>query len=421
MSVSAEDMYPAAKPWMYVPYIIPMLISTAAALLIFTNSNIIGVGFIIFFVMLGVLEPVLGEDHENYNWKHSRVFVYMMQFYCIGTLVTFIGFLWVMAHAHNGGDLFGLAALIQATTGFDMLAAHGNDGIFRYIVATLLFSITASIGTVAIGHELCHRLHEPFSVFLSRTMGVLNLFSYYAVEHPYGHHLTAATPYDSSTALRVESIVQFFKRTFKQDYQIVWEIEEKRLNNLGLPVWSHHNRLLTGLAAEAALIISITAFTGFMGLFFFALGVIQSHWGYKAGVYLQHYGLVRDPDEPIEIRHSWGCTYRITNWLTDGIGRHSDHHDVPEREFWNLQPHLEGPQLPYGYTKMMGLARNKKKWEAIMVPLLIEWDRNASPKEKILAMEANEKSGNPELMEHAKQQRAELEAAGLIKNSQLIS
>ena len=70
---------------------------------------------------------------------------------------------------------------------------------------------------------------------------------------------------------------------------------------------------------------------------------------------------------------------------------------------------------------MMGLARNKKKWEAIMVPLLIEWDRNASPKEKILAMEANEKSGNPELMEHAKQQRAELEAAGLIKNSQLIS
>ncbi|HBC57630.1 MAG TPA: hypothetical protein DCZ03_10745 [Gammaproteobacteria bacterium] len=413
--ITSSISKPEAKPWMYIPYLVPMAISLAAAYLVFTNSTVVGWGFIAFMVALGVLEPILGQDEVTYEWKHSRIFVYGMYFYGFFTFATFVGFLWVMAHAHNGGDLFGIAALTQSITGFDMLAAHADDGIFRYIVATLLMSVTASLGTVAIGHELCHRTHEPFSVGLSRAMGALNLFSYYAIEHPYGHHLTAATPYDSSTALRGESIGQFIKRTFIQDYQIVYEIEEKRLKKLGLPVLSWKNKLYRGFALEAAIVLMVFILTGAIGLFFFALAVIQSHLGYKAGVYIQHYGLVRDPDQPIKIHHSWGCTHKVTNWLSDGIGRHADHHDVPEREFWDLLPHLEGPQLPGGYMKMMGLSRNKKKWEEAMAPKLIEWDeKHASPEEYRLAMEANEKSGVPMLVEHAKQQRLKLTAEGLI-------
>lgn len=420
MSAVTPDISRPQASWpMYFPYIVPMLISTAATVLVFTNSSVVGWGFILFLVALKVLEPLLGEEHETYEWKKPQVFVRMMQFYSVGTVLTFVGFLWVMAHAHNGGDLLSIAAGLQAVTGFDMLAAHANDGWVQYIVATLLFSITSSLGTVAIGHELCHRVHEPLSVFLSRLMGTFTMFSYYAVEHPYGHHLTAATPRDSSTALRGEGIMAFTKRTFKQDYEIVWEIERVRLDNMGLPVWSHHNRLLRGFVVELAILVSVAAVTGFIGLALFTIGVIQAHLGYKAGVYIQHYGLVRDPDQPIEIKHSWGCTYKVTNWLTDGIGRHADHHDVPEREFWDLVPHLEGPQLPGGYMKMMSLSRSKKKWEEAMIPLLIEWDeKHASPAEKLLAMEANEKSGHPQLIAHARRQRQELEEAGLLEAAQ---
>ena len=420
MSAIAPDVSRSQATWpMYLPYLVPMLISSAATVLVFTNSSVVGWGFIAFLVALQVLEPILGEDHETYEWKAPQIFVRMMQFYSVGTVLTFVGFLWVMAHAHNGADFLGIAAGLQAVTGFDMLAAHADDGWVQYIVAMLLFSITSSLGTVAIGHELCHRLHEPLSVFLSRLMGVFTMFSYYAVEHPYGHHLTAATPHDSSTALRGEGIMAFTKRTLKQDYEIVWEIEKSRLENLGLPAWSFSNRLIRGFLVELLVLVSVAAITGFLGLALFAFGVIQAHLGYKAGVYIQHYGLVRDPDEPIEIKHSWGCTYKVTNWLTDGIGRHADHHDVPEREFWNLVPHLEGPQLPAGYMKMMSLSRNKKKWEDAMVPLLIEWDENhASPAEKLLALEANEKSGHPDLLAHARRQRAELEEEGLLPIAQ---
>ncbi|HEX4975811.1 MAG TPA: fatty acid desaturase, partial [Pseudomonadales bacterium] len=412
---TADIQRPEATGWMYLPYIAPMLISTVATFLVFTNSSRLGWGLLGFLIAMRILEPILGEEHETYHWKNSQVFVWAMQFYSVGTVATFVGFLWVMAHAHNGGDLLGLAAGIQAVTGFDMMAAHANDGIVQYLIATLLFSVTSSLGTVAIGHELCHRLHEPLSVFLSRLMGTFTMFSYYAVEHPYGHHLTAATPRDSSTALRGESIVDFIQRTFRQDYEIVWEIEKNRLDNKGLPVWSHHNRLLRGFAVEAAITLLVAILGGFTGLALFLVGVALSHITYKAGVFIQHYGLVRDPNQPIEIRHSWGCTSKVTNWFTDGIGRHADHHDVPEREFWNLVPHLEGPQLPDGYLKMIGLAYNKKKWEEAMVPLLIEWDeKHASPAEKLLALAANEKSGNPQLLAHAKRQREELKKEGLL-------
>ncbi|HBC56848.1 MAG TPA: hypothetical protein DCZ03_06760 [Gammaproteobacteria bacterium] len=410
-SAQFTDTKPQAKTWMYIPYLMPMSISFFAAYLVLTNSAVVGWGLIAFPVMLAILEPILGKDENTYEWKHSQVFVYGMYVFSFFTFATFIGFLWVMAHAHNGSDLLGIAAMIQAVTGFDMIAAHQDDGWFRYIVATLLMSITATLGTVGLGHELCHRTHEPLSVFLARGMGALNLFSYYAIEHPYGHHLTAATPYDSSTALRGESIPRFIKRTFIQDYQIVQELEQNRLNKLGTPNHFWKNKLYRGFALEALLVLVVFLLTGALGLLLFAFAVVQSHVAYKAAAYIQHYGLVRDPNQPIEIHHSWGCNYRVTNWLVDGIGRHADHHDVPEREFWDLLPHCEGPQLPGGYLKMWAVSRNKRKWEEVIAPILIEWDNTyASPEEKRLAMEANKNSGIPLLVEHAKKQQAELAA-----------
>ena len=402
--------------WMYLPYCVPMLVAVFGAQLVFFNSSVVGYGFLALLAAVVILEPLLGNDDDMWEWKYPNIFVGMMYLYAIGTFATFAGFLWVMGHAHNGGDLFNMAAAIQAISGTDIIPLHADDGILDYAVATLIMGITVSIGTVSIGHELCHRTHEPLSIFFARAMGTLGLFSYYAVEHPFGHHLTAGTPKDSSTALRGESVAQFAKRTFKQDYQIAWEIEANRLDALGYDdAWSIHNRLLRGYAAEIAVVIAVAATTGFLGLFFFSLAVLNGHWSYKLGVYGQHYGITRAPDERLTIHHSWGCTNRVTNWFVDGIGRHADHHEVPEREFWNLEAHIEGPQFEKGYFASMAMASIPSRWNKVMVPKLIEWDEKyASPKEKVLAMEANEASGIPELIAHAKKQRVELTEAGLI-------
>jgi len=75
MSAVTPDISRPQASWpMYFPYIVPMLISTAATVLVFTNSSVVGWGFVLFLVALQVLEPLLGEEHETYEWKNPQVF-----------------------------------------------------------------------------------------------------------------------------------------------------------------------------------------------------------------------------------------------------------------------------------------------------------------------------------------------------------
>lgn len=164
-----------------------------------------------------------------------------------------------------------------------------------------------------------------FGLQLARVL-LFGLFTYYAIEHPYGHHFTVGTPADSSTAFRGESVYRYFLRTAPQDYQTAWAIEKDRLDKLGLPTMTWRNRLIQGWLAEAALVLFVFAVSGFLGLFWFLVAVFNAHFGYKLGTYSQHYGIVRVPGSEIKAHHSWDSFNRVTNWFVDNIGRHSQHH-----------------------------------------------------------------------------------------------
>lgn len=396
----------------YIGYFLPIALACGAVFLLIRGIHGIGAIVLVILGAMAVLDRIARDDLESYRFKHPNIFVYMMWSYLPITLLAFMAFLWVLAHGHNGGDLFGLAAIVNALTGFDMLAAHANDGIFTYLIAALLFSQICAIGSVSIGHELAHRTWESFSVFAARACSLFGLFTYYAVEHPYGHHQSVGTSRDSSTALRGESVYTYFMRTSLQDYQIAWDIEKERLEKMGQSVWSIQNRLLQGWTAEILLLIFITAVSGFLGLFWFLFAALNTHFGYKMGTYGQHYGIIRVPDSEIKVHHSWDCYNRFTNWFVDGIGRHAHHHLEPNKEFWNLQAFPDAPRYPHGYLASMGYAMIPPLWHKMMAPKLKEWDEKwASPEERILAREANLKSGRPELMALANPERPHAKAA----------
>lgn len=390
----------AQSTWKYLRFFLPVVLACGVVYAIAVGpANIVG-GILLVLLGLSVVERLAGEDFSAPNYAHPKVFVYMMWAYLPITLAAFTAYIWVLSHGAYGGDLLGIAAALEAVTGFDMMAAHGDDGLGTYLISTLLFSLIASIGSVSIGHELSHRTWEPVSVFCSRACSLFGLFTYYAIEHPYGHHYAVGTPRDSSTALRGESIYRYFLRTTPQDYEVAWEIETERLAKLGLPAFSWHNRLLWGWGAEAALIAFVIWAAGLFGLFWYLLAVLNTHFGYKLGTYGQHYGIIRVPGSEIKSHHSWDSYNTVTNWLVDNIGRHSQHHLEPSREFWRLQD-VGGPRFPgdMSYTKAMGLAIIPSRWHRAWSPLLIEWDQKwASPEERALAREANIRSGRPELM-----------------------
>ena len=401
-------MAPARSVWAYLRFFVPIALSLGVIYALIVGPANVLVGVLAVLLGLSLAERLAGDDEQSRTYGHPRIFVWMLWTYFPVSLVAFWSFIWMLAHRHNGGDLFGLAALVQSLSGFDMIAAHAGDGWGSYLIGALLFSQIASIGSVSIGHELSHRTWEAYSVFSSRACSLFGLFTYYAIEHPYGHHFTVGTPADSSTAFRGESVYRYFLRTAPQDYQTAWAIEKDRLDKLELPTLTWRNRLIQGWIAEAALVLFVFAAAGLMGLFWFLLAVFNAHFGYKLGTYSQHYGIVRVPGSEIKAHHSWDSFNRVTNWFVDNIGRHSQHHLDPQREFWRLED-VHAPRLPHnmGYFQAIGLAIIPALWHRTWSPVLLEWDRvHASPEERRLAHEANLRSGRPELMAAAAQAQA---------------
>lgn len=382
----------------YLRFFMPLVIGFGAFYLLIVGADWSVVALEVFLVILAI-EFILGSNSKDYKYQYPQIFVGMMYLFIVSTIITFWAFAWIMAFAHSGMDLFGLAALIQMLTDFDMMAVHQYNNWADYLLAMVLLSTISGMAALAVGHELSHRTQEPLSVFLARVGGLLSMFTYYAIEHPYGHHFNVGTPVDSSTALRGESVFAYFKRTARQDYATAWEIEKQRLEKNGLEAWSVHNRLLRGYAAEAAVILFLFMVAGLFGVFWFLLAVFNTHFTYKIGTYGQHYGIVRVPGTPIAAHHSWDSSNRFTYWFSNGIGRHVHHHLEPEKEFWELKAYTKGPQYLFGYLTAFVVSTIPPLWHRLMAPKLLQWDEQwASEGERALAQEANLNSGVPALV-----------------------
>ena len=81
------------------------------------------------------------------------------------------------------------------------------------------------------------------------------------------------------------------------------------------------------------------------------------------------------------------------------LTRHSDHHANARKPYWDLETQPTAADLPLGYMASILLSTIPPIWHRVSVPMLLDWDqRFATKAEKKLALEANTKSGLPELI-----------------------
>ena len=114
--------------------------------------------------------------------------------------------------------------------------------------------------------------------------------------------------------------------------------------------------------------------------------------------YIEHYGIVRVPGTPIEPRHSWNCTHRISSWLLFNLPRHSHHHAMGDKPYWELRSYQDAPQMPFGYLTMIYIALIPPLYRKLVHPRLQDWDRRyAVPAEYRLIEAANKASGMADL------------------------
>lgn len=229
-----------------------------------------------------------------------------------------------------------------------------------------------------IGINTAHELvHQPKGVeaLLGHIALVTVGYQHWAIEHVFGHHRWVATPNDPATARFGESLYAFFPRTIIGTFRSAWHIEAGRLARRNLPVWSIHNGVLRGLAAEIALAAGLTAAFGPWALVFFAVQALIAILLLEAVNYIEHYGLERLETAPGKYEnvlplHSWNASEYVTNHFLWNLQRHSDHHAHAARRYQILRHFDEAPQLPTGYAGMIVLAAVPPLWFRIMDPLV---------------------------------------------------
>ncbi|MEI5639790.1 MULTISPECIES: alkane 1-monooxygenase [unclassified Pseudoalteromonas] len=374
-----------AMAFVFSPAMILLLIH-GSSLAIFLPMSVI--------VLQVVLDNLLPKYTAKPAYQHKWFLDFLLFVQVPLTMVGLFVLMWQIAP----GDLFGFGAWIEQNTSLKVLESHAaftlKDGLLSAMACGFYFSVNTLIG-----HELTHRLEKPTSMFFGKLALALVGDSQFSISHVYAHHKNVATPLDAATARRGENLYAFFIRSSLGQYKESWEFETNRLRRLKKNPYGLSNQVISGLLLTSIFALCCYFLSGFNGLICYLIFIFVAKFLFESVNYIEHYGLVRVPGEKVEPRHSWDCRNVMSTFNYLNLTRHSDHHANARKPYWDLEIQPTAADLPLGYMASILLSTIPPIWHRVSVPMLLDWDqRFATKAEKKLALEANAKSGLPELI-----------------------
>ncbi len=381
----------------YLKYFLFHAIGLLAAAAMFLGSDWIIYGLIAIFGGYIILDAVLGDDTTTPTFKHPGILT--VQLWLALPLLSLIVFAYIWQV--SSGDLFGLGEMLTSLTGYDVLAAKADGSWVSDLCALIITGLMIGmVGTIT-AHELTHRTWDPTSMFIGRWLLAFSFDVAFAVEHVYGHHRYVSTTKDPATAPRGRNVYfHVLASTIKGNISAL-KLEAERLRRMGHSPLSIRNSVLRGYGMSA-IIVALSFMAGgvetmlmFIGAGLFGKALLE------IVNYMEHYGMVRNPELPVQPRHSWNTNKRFSSWTMFNLTRHSHHHAHGEVPYQDLRPYPEAPTMINGYLTTIVVALIPPLWHHLMTPKVLEWDEKyASDEEKVLAAEANRISGIKALTEH---------------------
>ncbi|RLB44467.1 MAG: hypothetical protein DRH30_01485 [Deltaproteobacteria bacterium] len=311
-------------------------------------------------------------------------------------LAMFFALFWVAGSGTQ--DALGAGAWMQSLIGVDVVALRNQTPWYHFVFMfpAIAIPITAAGGLA--GHELTHRTWKPFDLWLGRFTMALNWGIAFPIEHVYGHHAYIGTKTDPATAARGDSVYAHVPKAMYRTIVNAWEIETTRLDKLGASFFSPRNVLLRLGVIAFAMTVAAYLLSGWMGVLFYLTVCVLTKVALEALNYVEHYGIVRVPTEPVQPRHSWNCNHLISSIFTYNLTRHSHHHADAQVPFQKLRAYEGQPKIPGGFMTAYLTVWVPPLWRKRITPKLREWDEKyASQDERALAAEANERSRWAEL------------------------
>lgn len=379
----------------YLKYFLFHAIGLLAAATILAGGAWITAGLLVVLVIYLIGDAICGDDTSTPRFAYPGILT--VQLWLALPLVAFIVFaaLWSV----SDGDVLGFGAALSRLTGHDLIAArdatHAGHHISTWILTGLMIGM---LGTVT-AHELTHRTWDPVSMLIGRWLLAFSFDTIFSIEHVYGHHRYVSTTEDPATAPRGRNVYFHILASTVNGNVSAWKIERQRLARKGQSLFGWHNAVVRGHLMSVLLVLAAHAIGGIdAALFFIACAL----WG-KALLeivnYMEHYGMVRNPATPVQPRHSWNTNRRISSWTMFNLTRHSHHHAQGEVPYQDLKPFPDAPMMIGGYLTTIVVAMIPPLWHKLMTPRVLAWDRDyASAEERVLAREANARSGRRVLM-----------------------
>lgn len=374
----------------YLKFFLFHVIALAAASVFILGGESLPIGLAIILGFYVVGDAVCGNDTSVPKFKHPGLLT--AQLWMALPLLSAVLFVSVWSICST--DPLGFGAFVQHLTGYNALAARAATSWLENLAGIVLtFLMIGVIGTIT-AHELTHRTWEPVSMIVGRLLLAFSFDTAFAIEHVYGHHRYVSTTHDPATAPRGRNVYFHVLSSTWRGNVSAWKIECERLRRKRLAIWSLHNAYLRGQLMSLGLVLIALAMGGWRAALYFVVCACLAKALLEIVNYMEHYGIVRIPELPVQPRHSWNTNARISSWAMFNLTRHSHHHAQGEVPYQDLMPLPDAPMMIGGYLTTIIVAIIPPLWHAVMIPKVIAWDRDyASPEERVLAKEANLRSG----------------------------
>ncbi|WP_255860085.1 alkane 1-monooxygenase [Bacterioplanoides sp. SCSIO 12839] len=378
------------KIFHYLKFFLFHLIGLAALASLFAGGAWISYGLITLLLFYIVGDAISGDDTSTPDFAHPTILT--VQLWMALPLLSLIMFASIWSVSDT--DVFGIGAWLTQITGYDVLAARENTAWIHHISAFVTSGLMIGlIGTIT-AHELTHRTWDPISMLVGRWLLAFSFDTIFSIEHVYGHHRYVSTKEDPATAPRGRNVYfHILVSTLKGNIS-AWNIEKKRLKRKRLSLFGWHNAVIRGHLMSMLLVAAAYAMGGFVAMMFFIACMLWGKSLLEIVNYMEHYGMVRNPETSVQPRHSWNTNKRISSWSMFNLTRHSHHHAQGEVPYQDLKPYPDAPMMISGYLTTIVIALIPPLWHKLMTPKVLEWDsKYATTEELELVKEANAKSG----------------------------
>lgn len=388
--VEAAEGVRTASALHYLKFVAFYGVGLLCALALAAGGTVLVAGLLTVLAVYLIGDAVSGDDTSTPRFRFPGILT--VQLWLALPLLALIVFvsLWTV----SPGDPLGFGAGVRHWTGHDALAARDAGTfihhLFAWVVTGLMIGL---VGTIP-AHELTHRTWDRTSMLIGRWLLAFSFDTTFAIEHVYGHHRYVSTVEDPATAPRGRNVyVHIASSTIKGNIS-AWHIELARLGKRHLGPYSWHNAVIRGHLMSVVLVALAFAIGGWRGAAFFTICALWGKALLEIVNYMEHYGMVRNPETPVQPRHSWNTNRRISSWTMFNLTRHSHHHAQGEVPYQDLRPYPDAPMMISGYLATIIVAMIPPLWHKLMTPKVLAWDRHyATEEERRLAASANARSG----------------------------